>query len=214
MSASPPADAWQEVVRWEPPLVGAPVPAGAGQAAAPAAPTVAEMEALERAAREEGRAAGLQEGREAARRELQQSLARFESLLAAAARPLRSLDEATERELARLAMTVARRVIAHELRTDPALVRTAVRQAVDALPAAPRRLRIHLHPDDLALLRGLDAAETDWTLLPDPAMTRGGCRLESESSRLDAQLETRLAAVVDAVLGEAAGEADAAEAPA
>jgi flagellar assembly protein FliH len=203
MTTGTPHEAWHDVARWEPPLVGAPVAAEArDDTPHPGIPTVAELEAMERAAREEGHAAGLAEGRAAARRELERSLARFETLLEAAARPLQALDEATERELARLAVTVARRVVAHELRGDPALVREAVRQAVAALPSATRALRVHLHPDDLSLLRELDAAEAHWELLPDPALTRGGCRLESESSRLDAQVETRLAAIADAVLGD------------
>jgi len=212
MKTGTPREAWHDVARWEPPLVGAPVATQPrDEAPHPGIPTVAELEAIERAAREEGHAAGLAEGRAAARRELERSLARFESLLEAAARPLQALDEATERELARLAVTVARRVVAHELRSDPALVREAVRQAVTALPAATRALRVHLHPDDLALLRELDVAEAHWELLPDPALTRGGCRLESESSRLDAQLETRLAAIADAVLGDDADDDDACE---
>jgi flagellar assembly protein FliH len=212
MSTRAMRDDWHDVARWEPPLVGPPVAAAADDAEAPhpGVPTVAELEAMERAAREDGHAAGLAEGRAAARRELEQSLARFEHLLEAAARPLQALDETTERELARLAMTVARRVVAHELRSDPTLVREAVHQAVAALPVATRALRVHLHPDDLSLLRELDVAEAHWELLPDPALTRGGCRLESESSRLDAQVETRLAAIADAVLGDDAdGDDDA-----
>ncbi|MES1153475.1 MAG: FliH/SctL family protein [Rhodanobacter sp.] len=42
-------------------------------------------------------------------------------------------------------------------------------------------------------------------MLADPALSRGDCRLESERSRLDARVETRLAAMIDAVLGDDAG---------
>jgi flagellar assembly protein FliH len=91
-----------------------------------------------------------------------------------------------------------------------------VREAATALPAATRELRVHVHPDDLALLRDLGAVESHWQLLADPALARGDCRLESERSRLDARVDARLAAVVDAVLGDdaegevaAAGEGEA-----
>ena len=166
-----------------------------------------DLEALELAARERGRADGLQEGREAARGELEQSLARLDALFVAIARPLQSLDEATEREMARLAMVVARRVIAHELRTDPSLIQRAVHEAVAALPSAARDVRVHLHPEDLALLRELNAADAQWELLPDPALSRGDCRLETGNSRLDARVETRLASLADAVLGDDGGAA-------
>ncbi|KRA30138.1 flagellar assembly protein FliH [Rhodanobacter sp. Root627] len=168
----------------------------------PPQPTVRDLEALEQQAREEGYAAGRAEGLAAARQQLQQNMARFDALCEAAARPLQALDDRTEQELARLAIVMARRVVARELQLSPDLIAKAVRQAAAALPAATRDLRVHLHPDDLALLRELGAVESHWQLHADASLTRGGCQLESERSRLDATVEARLAAVVDAVLGD------------
>lgn len=165
-------------------------------------PTVSDLEALEREVRAEGFASGLAQGREAARQELEEQRARLEGILLGAARPLTGMDDATEQELARLALVIARRVIGHELTVSPELIVRTVREGVRALPSATRTLRVHLHPDDLALLRALEATEPHWQLIADPAQQRGDCRLESDSSRLDARVETRLAAVVDAVFGD------------
>lgn len=187
--------------RWEPPQMGEPVADVAVNEEVEPRPTVSELEALERQAREEGYAAGQREGLAAAQQQLSMRMAQLDALYASAARPLQDLDESTELELARLSLVIARQVLAHELRTTPELVVQIVRQAVLALPSATRELRVRLHPDDLALLRELDAAETHWQLLADPSLARGDCRLESERSRLDARITTRLAAVADAVLG-------------
>jgi flagellar assembly protein FliH len=193
-------DAWADVALWQPPLVGA------DEAVAPAVSEEPcesfDPAAAEQVARERGYADGLQAGREAARAELQQSVARLEALLEAMARPLQSLDEATECELARLAALVARRVVAHELRTQPERVVQAVHAAVAALPAATRQLQVYLQPDDLALVRDAGCADAHWELLSDATLARGDCRLESEHSSLDARVETRLASLVDALLGE------------
>ncbi|MDE2316327.1 MAG: flagellar assembly protein FliH [Xanthomonadaceae bacterium] len=196
-------DAGTGYQRWELPNVGD-EPAPASQAAndLPQQPTVRDLEALEQQARDEGRAAGLAEGRALAQQELLQRLAQFDALCEAAARPLQAMDEQVLRELAQLAMVVAGRVVAHELKLSPELVAHAVREAAGALPAATRELRVRLHPQDLALLQSLGAAEKHWTLQADPALTRGDCVLESERSRLDARVESRLAALADAVLGE------------
>lgn len=190
------------IQRWElPPVIDVPVPAS-GPAQDPAGPpTVVELEELERQAREEGFAAGRKEGLADAAREREALVRRLETLLEAAARPLDALDDATEQELARLATVIARRVLAHELATSPALIVQAVQQAARALPAATRALQVRVHPDDLAVLREHHVAEEHWQLLPDPSLERGDCLLESERSRLDARVETRLTAVVDAVLG-------------
>ncbi len=197
-----------ELQRWNPPQMGEAheVPMSVPDSAP--RPTVRDLEALEEQAREEGYAAGHAEGLAAAQQQARTQVARLEALYASAARPLQSLDQATEQELARLALVVARRVIAHELSSSPERVVEAVRQAAAALPSATRELRVRLHPDDLKLMRELDAAETHWQLLADPAISRGGCRLESERSRLDARLETRISALVDAVLGDDVADAN------
>ena len=44
--------------------------------------------------------------------------------------------------------------------------------------------------------------EGDWTVVDDAQLSRGDCRLESENSRLDARLRTRLDSVIGAALGD------------
>jgi flagellar assembly protein FliH len=189
--------------RWEPPSVGAaPVAEPDLQPAAPPGPTLLELEDIERQAREEGYAAGLAEGRAAAKSELDERLARLDAICTAAARPLTSFDDATERELALLATVIAQRVVGRELQLDPSLIELAVREAAAALPSATRELRVWVNPADLDLLHQLGATEPHWRFAANPALGRGDCMLESERSRLDARVSTRLAAVVDAVLGD------------
>lgn len=58
-------------------------------------------------------------------------------------------------------------------------------------------LRIHIHPDDAALLNPLWAQQATppgqrLELLPDEAIRRGGCLVEGESGSVDARVETQL----------------------
>lgn len=198
----------EDFKRWELPNVGI-QPSATDAANAAPQPTVHELEALQQQARDEGYAAGLAEGRAAAKEQLHQRMAELDALYEAAARPLQLLDDQAADELAQLAGVVARRVIMHELKVSPELIAGVVRQASDALPAATRELRVHLHPLDLALLQELGAAERHWQLLGDPGLARGDCRLESQRSRLDARVVTRMAAVIDAMLGEEFAPAEA-----
>ncbi|RMG30702.1 MAG: flagellar assembly protein FliH, partial [Gammaproteobacteria bacterium] len=51
--------------------------------------------------------------------------------------------------------------------------------------------------------------ERDWKLVEDPTLSRGGCRVETESSRIDATVEQRLHAVLARFLGgERQGDPD------
>ncbi|RDS81850.1 FliH/SctL family protein [Dyella psychrodurans] len=198
--------------RWEPPTMGEPATRAAEPEAAPG-PTVYELEEIERQAREEGYAAGVAEGRAAAKQQLDERLARLDAICTAAARPLTSFDDATERELALLATVIAQRVVGRELQLDPSLIAIAVREAAAALPAATRDVRVWVNPHDMDLLRELGAGEPHWRFGADPALKRGDCVLESERSRLDARVSTRLAAVVDAVLGDDLDDGEAEVAP-
>jgi flagellar assembly protein FliH len=71
---------------------------------------------------------------------------------------------------------------------------------------------LFLHPKDLDLLSRHSAleemtgkAEKTFSIRPDPEMSRGGCRLESEIQLIDASLENRLALIERTLLqmGEA-----------
>jgi flagellar assembly protein FliH len=173
---------------------------------------VADLNLLEREAWEQGLAAGRTAGRaaaiaeqEALTGELRARVQRLESLLTLQARPLAELDEIVLRQLATLAGAIARQLVRRELRTQPEQIIAVIRETVALLPAAAREVRIHLHPEDAALVRERlvePAAERAWTLVEDPVITRGGCRISSENSSIDAQVETRLGAAIAAVLGD------------
>ncbi|HEY8585905.1 MAG TPA: FliH/SctL family protein [Rhodanobacter sp.] len=194
-----------DFTRWELPSLG--VQSIMSKAAnGSSQPTVRQLAELEEQARREGYAAGHAEGLAAGQTQVQQRMSELGMLFDAAARPLQTLDEQTGQELTRLAMIVARRVIADELRKSPELVIKAVREAAAALPGATRELRVHLHPEDVSLLQESAAADRHWQLLADPTLSRGDCCLESERSRLDARVETRLAMIIDAVLGDDAAD--------
>ncbi len=122
-----------------------------------------------------------------ARRELVAQMARLDALFTAAAQPLATLDADVGAELAQLATLIAERALGYELSTHPERIVDVVRQSVAALPANTRHLRVHLHPDDAALVRDYqNTGEYPWQIVDDVDLQRGDCRLESENSSLDA----------------------------
>ncbi|MGF6495786.1 flagellar assembly protein FliH [Luteibacter sp. 621] len=190
--------------RWELPIVGGSPVQHVDEVEeddAPHRPTVAEIEAIERQAREEGFNAGLNEGRAMAKRELASQVARLDALFAAVERPFAELDSDVAGDLAALATLIAERVLGYEIASRPEKILDVVHQAVDVLPAGSRHLKIHLNPADAALVREHRASvDHEGSIVDDVALERGDVRLESEHSRLDARVRTRLAAVIDSVL--------------
>jgi flagellar assembly protein FliH len=192
-------------VRWVPPEVSGPL-------ANRRDIDIGGLDAIGRHAWQVGYDEGLAQGRAAAQQEhaarlrtLEQQVARLDAVLVTLARPLTELDEAVERELSELACAIARHVVRRELRTEPAHVIGAIREAVSLLPSSARDVRVLLHPDDAALVRerlGDGGAGRVWVITEDPMMGRGGCRVVAESSTVDARLETRVGAVIAHVLGD------------
>ncbi len=156
----------------------------------------------------EGRDKGEAEGREAARAEAEKVLAEevgyLQRLMDCLSQPLARLDEEVERELVSLAMAVARQLVRRELKTDPGQIVAVVREALSLLPLSQRTVTLVMHPDDAERVRQalhLDQVRVPWEIVEDPLITRGGCRVETDVSRIDATVETRLAAAVATALG-------------
>ncbi len=155
--------------------------------------------------RDEGQRLGRQEGLAAGRAELLAEADRFRELMLVLARPLEQIDDNVERSLVTLAMTVARQLVRRELKSEPGQVVAAVREAVATLPVASRSLQVHLHPEDAELVRvalNLNSNSAGpWEIVEDPVLTRGGCRVVTEDSHIDATIENRLAATIAEVFG-------------
>ena len=151
--------------------------------------------------RSEGYAAGMAEGKSI----IDEKSSQFLSFMSALTEPLESLDSDVEDELVNLAMMVARHLVRRELKLDPTHVIAAIRQAVEILPVGTRNIMVFLHPDDAILVReSLTLAEDDeqrWKIIEDPMLSRGGCKVETEFSRIDASVEARLNSVIMQVLG-------------
>ena len=167
--------------------------------------TADKLEALQRAAYDEAYANGFAEGRQAARAELEQQLSRFNALMNGLAQPFEELDEEVEVALMDLAVRIAGQLVCREVSVEPQLIIGVIQQAIAALPAASRSVEVHLNPEDSALLTQM-YVETEqplpWTLVDDASLTRGGLRVISAASRIDASVEQRLQTIFDTLLSE------------
>lgn len=177
--------------------------AAEAEAAAPAAPTVPlptaeEVERIHNEAHESGFAAGYEAGAALARSEAEQIAALGENLR----QQMHSIDQQVSEELLAVAVEIAGQVLRQSLRLKPELLLPTVREAVAALPLHHGHPALFLHPEDAALVRthlGEQLAHNGWRILEDSHMQRGGCRVESGASEVDASLQTRWQRVLDAI---------------
>ncbi len=192
----------------------APVPVEPeAESPAPALPTLEEIEAIQREAQEEGYGAGYEtgyragheEGMATARSEIEAQVQRLQRVLDFMSAPLAELDAVVEDELSQLAVAIAQQLLRRELKTAPGEIVAVVRNAVGLLPVSHQQVAIQLHPEDARLVKqalSLDEGHYAWRVMEDPGLTRGGCVVTSDMSRVDATLEKRLNAVIASVLGD------------
>jgi len=212
----------KDVSRWDLPAVeGATMPRAGAKGVNVMHLTLVEREAWEHGFKD-GHVEGVRKGEaELAKRiaEVDVKIAALEAIIGTLAKPLEDLDAQVESELTRLALSIAKHLVRRELKIDPTQVIGIIRHTVSLLPLGARNIKIHLHPDDAAIVReklARPAGDQEWHLAEDPLMARGGCRLTTDNSSIDARFEASVAAVLSGLLGDdrterAGGEAEGAE---
>ena len=193
-----------KILSWVPPEVNGPVIGSRRK--------LEELSAIEREAWERGFALGREAGIAAVQQEQQrllgeltQRVKRLDTILECMSKPLQEMDVAVEEQLAALAGAIARALIRRELKTQPGQIVAVIRDTVALLPVSAREVRVHLHPEDAAVVRErlpAPATERAWRIIEDPALARGGCLVRTDTSQIDARLESRVSAVIAAALGE------------
>lgn len=172
---------------------------------------VSDKKAVDNDGYAEGFARGHAEGLQAAQNTVKELTGRVEAILAALQQPLAAADEQVIDKLSSLAISVAKRLVRRELSTDRAEIVGVVREALAVLPVGLSNIRLHLHPEDAKLISEMlvpAKGEAAWQIVEDPVITRGGCRISSPTSQVDATVQTRLATVINSMLGGERGEDD------
>lgn len=165
-----------------------------------ALPTAEQIEGLHDQAHREGYAAGYQEGRSAALAEAQ----RLQQLVAEVEQELQQLEQHVAQDLLTLSLDIAKQVLRHTLQVKPELLLAVVRESISQLPHTNQHPHLILHPEDAELVRlhlGEQLAHSGWKIFEDAQLERGGCRLETSGSQIDATLQNRWQRVV-AALGQ------------
>ncbi len=179
--------------------------------------TAADLEKLQEQARqeayEEGRKEGFEFGHNEAleqfRQQFEDRLAAFDRILESFQKPFENLDEQVENEIVELVISMVKQLVRREMKIDPNHVVGVVREAISVLPVSNQDITLMLHPEDAEIIRevfSLNNKEQTWRIIEDPVLKRGGCRVKSGDSQVDATLESRLDALIAPLLSDERGQ--------
>lgn len=173
--------------------------------------TLEELEAIRQEAYNEGFAAGERDGfrstqlkvRQEAEVALAARLEVMEALMTHLFEPIAEQDTQIEKLLVTLVGHIARQVVQRELSMDSSQVERVLREAMKLLPMGANNIRIFVNPQDFEQIKALrEKHEESWKILEDDVLLPGGCRVETEHSRIDASMETRISLGVAQMFGQ------------
>ena len=174
--------------------------------------TLEELESIRQEAYNEGFAAGEKDGfrsttlkvRQEAEEALSIKLASLERLMGTLFDPIGEQDSQIEKSMVDLVQHIARQVIQRELVLDSSHIESVMREALKLLPLGVGNVRLYINPQDFEQVKALrERHEETWRIVEDAALQPGGCRVETEHSRIDATVETRISQIMAKLLDQA-----------
>ncbi|MCD4530961.1 flagellar assembly protein FliH [Pseudomonas sp. C3-2018] len=173
--------------------------------------TLEELESIRQEAYNEGFAVGEKEGfhsttlkvRQEADVALTAKLRALETLMVNLFEPIAEQDTQIEKSLVDLVQHVTRQIIQRELAIDSNQIEHVMREALKLLPLGVGNVRLYINPQDFELVKALrERHEETWRIVEDASLLPGGCRVETEHSRIDATVETRISQVMAKLLDQ------------
>ncbi|UVW29721.1 flagellar assembly protein FliH [Massilia sp. H6] len=152
------------------------------------------------AGQSDGLQRGIEEGREMALAGFEELSKPVDSMLKALKKLKLEMRAAQRKEVVDLVGKIARQVIRAELALQPVQLLALVEEALAVMPPSRDQVEVFLNPEELRRVLELDPKRAKkWTLLPDPALEPGECRVRSGDHEVDAGCQGRLSAVMDQV---------------
>jgi flagellar assembly protein FliH len=167
--------------------------------------TASRIAAIEEQAYAEGLERGLDEGRQRGAAEVAARAEALRQLIESIAPQTNVLDETLLAQLGELVLAIARQFVRRELGREPGEIVRVVREALTVLPLTEADIRVSLHPDDAALVVAElrpDTMAHPIKILEDLTLERGGARVETDVSVVDASIEARFGAIAATVFGD------------
>jgi flagellar assembly protein FliH len=159
----------------------------------------------------EGVVRGIEDGRTQAHAHFDQLARPVDAMLEALDKLKAEYREAQRKEMVELVGKIARQVIRAELALQPVQVLALVDEALSAMPPTRDEVEVCLNPEELKRITELDPQRANkWTLLADPSLEPGECRVKAGDHEVDAGCQGRLAAVMEQV-GEQLAAAEGTE---
>jgi len=190
-------DQVQEAEAVSTPVVAPPIAQKQRREQLPPPAPAADVATVEKTAYENGFRQGEKAGMEVAEKKVESLMRRYADALLEIGKTKTSLYTQVERDVVKLAIEVAKKIVYREIQADPEIIQALVKVALSHV-AEKSAVTVHLHPTDYnfvlehrAQLVQAGESSCEVVLLADKGIERGGCLVETECGEIDARIEER-----------------------
>jgi flagellar assembly protein FliH len=107
---------------------------------------------------------------------------------------LQQVDQQVAQDMLTLSLEIARQMVQQTIKVNPEILLNVINSAISSLPHFNQGAHLIMHPDDAALVRekmGEQLAHSGWKIFENAQIERGGVKVETANSQIDATVATR-----------------------
>jgi len=172
-------------------------------------PTADDIENIYQEAREEGYEKGYSDGMNAAKNEINKTSGALTSFIKILDEPYKQVTDNVVETIKHLAVIIAGQIIRREINQDENIIIAAINKSIALISEIETPMSVHVHPDDISAVRGyLDNVSGNIKFVDDITISRGGCRIDTSMSIIDATIEAQIKEIAATLIGGSRVEDD------
>lgn len=147
---------------------------------------------------------GYEDGLKQAQQTLNEYKQTFEVIFSSFDNALENIDQEVIQAITQLSLSISKQIIRRELEINPEQVVSVVKEAIALLPFDKNHLIMYLNPNDMEIIQNIfnqDDIKNSYSIVEDPSIQQGGCKLATDSSLIDATLDSQIAQIAEKILG-------------
>jgi len=168
----------------------------------PGLPTANDVEKIYQEASKEGFEQGYNAGMDAARQEIDTTVKEINGFMKILQGPYKHISGDVVDTLKNIAVIIAGQIVRREINTDEKNIIAAINKSLSLVDEIKKPLTIHINPNDITTVtEHLSHMEGNIKFIEDVTITRGGCRIDTSMSIIDATIESQITEIAAVLIG-------------
>ena len=166
-------------------------------------PTADELQKIYKSSDDEGFSKGYSEGLSSAEKKINDKISLLTNLINILNDPLIQVSDNVLDYIKQMSLVIAGQIVRRELSIDPNNIISTIQKSIELLNDVSGIITLYINPEDVHIIEDIMSIKgsTNIKILDDPTITRGGCRVITEVSTIDATIEKQLRNIASEMIG-------------